>query len=148
MSTTNQTESYSSQSLFDSDPEELTLPQEIADVVDGEITESSECEIEEAADELLKVFGPNKNGKKKGRKSTWPDEIVNDLVNVVCSNEYLTKKLIYENTKNSRNGMLYQKIIKEISKLCEERQVEYPYSVTQTRTKFKNCISSCVKQQQ
>ena len=41
-------------------------------------------------DAFLKVIRPKLRGKRKrsGRKSTWHEEMVNDLVDIVCEDEY------------------------------------------------------------
>ena len=103
----------------------------------------ADIDLEVDSDEVLKSFRPKKGAKKKGRKSNWPQEIVDDMVNFICSDDYLVKRLIFENTKNSRNAMLYAKVIKEMKNVCANRDQEYPYTIMQTRTKFKNCISTC-----
>lgn len=116
-----------------------------SDAGEGEESNNSDEETDLAVDndELLKTFRPKKAANKKGRKSSWPQEIVDDMVNIICSDDHLVKRLIFENTKNTRNAMLYAKIMKEIKKVCADRDQQYPYSLVQTRTKFKNCISMC-----
>ena len=79
--------------------------------------------------------------------------MVDDLVNIICEDDYLKRKLIFENTKNTRNSDFDIKIIKEVKKCCERRNKTFPFTerrnktfpftVEQTRTKFKSCISTC-----
>ena len=114
-----------------------------SDAGEGEDNSDEDTDWAVNNDELLKTFRPEKTANKKGRKSSWPQEIVDDMVNIICSDDHLMKRLIFENTKNSRNAMLCAKIIKEIKKVCADWDQEYPYSLIQTRTKFKNCISMC-----
>eukprot|EP00795_Rhopilema_esculentum_P014948 gene14948-6093_t len=64
----------------------------------------SESEAEEACNVLFE-----KRKKKAGKKSSWPMDITNDLVDVICDNEYFRKKLIFTNTKTSKNGEIYLK---------------------------------------
>ena len=66
----------------------------------------SESEAEEACNVLFE-----KQKKKAGKKSSWPMDITNDLVDVICDNEYFRKKLIFTNTKTSKNGEIYLKVI-------------------------------------
>ena len=47
--------------------------------------------------ELLKTKG--KKRKRRGRRSVWDDQVVDDLVDIICSNEVYVQKLVYENTK-------------------------------------------------
>ena len=106
---------------------------------------ASDDEIDsESQEELLKpIMKKTKLKPKKGRRSTWDEEMVDDLVNIICEDDYLKRKLIFENTKNTRNSDFYIKIIKEVKKCCERRSKTFPFTVEQTRTKFKSCISTC-----
>ena len=47
--------------------------------------------------------------KRKGRRSVWEERHINDLVDVICSSEYY-KKLIFTNTKNSKNAEIYANV--------------------------------------
>ena len=53
-------------------------------------------------------------GKRSGRKSTWHEEIKNDLVDVVCKEEYLRKKIIFTNNKNTKNTEVYNKVVRHL----------------------------------
>ena len=48
--------------------------------------------------------------KKAERKSCWPEEFVEEVVNV-CESEYYRKKLIFTNFKATKNLALYCKIV-------------------------------------
>ncbi|XP_065060341.1 uncharacterized protein LOC135687663 [Rhopilema esculentum] len=100
----------------------------------------SESEAEEACNVLFE-----KRKKKAVKKSSWPMDITNNLVDVICDNEYFRKKLIFTNTKTSKNGEIYLKVIKEVEKRCQARREEYKFSLVQTRNKFKKCMSECKK---
>ena len=104
----------------------------------------SESETEPQA---LKIF-LKKEKKRPGRKSSWPMEdmeVTDDLIDVVCSDEYFSKKLIFTNTKTSKNGEIYVKVIKELQKRCQARGKEHTFNIVQTRNKFKKCVSECKK---
>eukprot|EP00794_Sanderia_malayensis_P006707 gene6707-7469_t len=64
--------------------------------------EAEEDDEDDEADQVLgqelKAQGSTtlKRKKKAGRKSCWPEEAIDEIVNVVCENEYYRKKLIYE----------------------------------------------------
>ena len=47
-------------------------------------------------------------------RSVWEERHINDLVDVICSREYY-KKLIFTNTKNSKNAEIYGNVLKELS---------------------------------
>ena len=110
----------------------------ISDAGEGEENSDEETDLAVDNDELLKTFRPKKTFNKKGRKSSWPQEIVDDMVKIICSDDHMVKRLIFENTKNSRNAMLYAKIIKEVKKVCADRDQEYQYSLRE-QTKLVAC---------
>lgn len=84
-----------------------------------------------------------KRKKRKGRRSVWEERHINDLVDVICSSEYYKKKLIFTNTKNSKNAEIYGNVLKELSQRYGDGS--FPFSVYQLRNKFKKCISECKK---
>ena len=85
----------------------------------------------------------NRKKKRKGRRSVWEERHVNDLVDVICSSEYYKKKLIFTNTKNSKNAEIYANVLKEVGKRYEDGS--FPFNVDQLRNKFKKCTSECKK---
>ena len=107
--------------------------------LDGEESGEQESEYES----IIKKFEKKSRKKCKGRKSTWPEQQVNDMINVICSNDNLAKKLIFQNTKNTRNGELFKKVVEDSEKACIERGETFEFDVIQTRTKFKSCVSLC-----
>ena len=80
--------------------------------------------------------------KRKGRRSVWEERHINDLVDVICSSENY-KKLIFTNTKNSKNAEIYANVLKDLGQRYEDGS--FPFSVDQLRNKFKKCISECKK---
>ena len=81
--------------------------------------------------------------RRKGRRSVWEERHVNDLVDVICSSEYYKKKLIFTNTKNSKNAEIYANVLKELGQRYDDGN--FPFRVDQLRNKFKKCISECKK---
>eukprot|EP00794_Sanderia_malayensis_P008472 gene8472-9379_t len=69
------------------------------------IRKAEEDEEDDEADQVLgqelKAQGSTtlKSKKKAGRKSSWPEEAIDEVVNVMCENEYYRKKLIFTNNK-------------------------------------------------
>ena len=81
--------------------------------------------------------------RKAGRKTRWRSEAIDDLVDIVVSNEYFQKRLIFTNTKNQQNGIIYPKILTELKVRCSARGEDINFTVSQLRTKFKKCVSDC-----
>ena len=51
------------------------------------------------------------------------------------------KKLIFTETKNSKNAEIYTNVLKEL--VQRYRDGSLPFSVDQCRNKFKKCVSEC-----
>ena len=45
-----------------------------------------------------------------------------------------------------QNGVVYEKVLKELKERCSKRGDEFDFSVAQLRTKFKKCVADCKKQ--
>lgn len=53
--------------------------------------------------------------KRKGRRSIWEERHANDLVDAVISrSDYYKKKLLFTETKNSKNAKIYTNVLKEL----------------------------------
>ena len=87
----------------------------------------------------------DKKQKKSGRKATWSDSLVNDMVDIIVNNDYYTKKLIFVNTKNKKNAEIYGRILVELRVRASERGEALSFTAVQMRTKFKKLISECKK---
>jgi translation initiation factor 1 (eIF-1/SUI1) len=86
---------------------------------------------------------PKTEKKKKGRKTRWSTETLDDFVDIVTNDEYYKRKLIFTNTKNQQNGLIYEKILKELKDRCSARDEDIDFTAAQLRTKFKKCVSDC-----
>lgn len=86
-----------------------------------------------------------KQKQKPGRKATWSDSLVDDLVDIVVNNEYYKKRLIFMNMKNQKNAEIYEKILKELRARAAKREEDVLFTAVQLRTKFKKLIGECKK---
>ncbi|XP_065053396.1 uncharacterized protein LOC135682438 [Rhopilema esculentum] len=86
-----------------------------------------------------------KKEKKSGRKTSWPDTLLADFIDIIVSNEYFKKKLIFQNVKNQKNGEIYGNILKELKKRVHARNENCNYTVIQLRNKFKKVVGECKK---
>ena len=73
----------------------------------------------------------------------WKPEEVDDLVDVIISQEYYKKNLIFTNTNNQKNGQIYANIAKELQERAAARGQSFFFVAKQLRTKLKNLISIC-----
>jgi hypothetical protein len=80
-------------------------------------------------------------GRKKlaGKPCMWSENVLDDFVDITGS-EYYKKKLIFTNTKNQKNGIIYEKILTELRTRCDERNETINFTIIQMCNKFKRCI--------
>ena len=45
----------------------------------------------------------------------------NDLVGIIANDEYMKNKLIFQNTKTQQNSMIYQQVLTELKRRCDDR---------------------------
>ena len=110
------------------------------EIHEKESDESDDDDDDDVADLVASLPGQRK--RKRGRKSPWEEDVIDDLVDCVCSSETLTRKLIYENTKKSSNKLLYEELLNELKRRLQDRGAkEISFTVDQARTRFKKCIS-------
>ena len=69
--------------------------------------------------------------------------MVNDLVDIITSNERYQRKLIFTDIKNQNNRVIYDEVLTKLKKRATERGETITFNVQQTRSKFKRCISDC-----
>ena len=84
-----------------------------------------------------------KDNKKTGRKAVWPNEVLEDLVDVIAEDEDFKRKLIFTNVPNSKNSYVYNKVIEKVGDRMEKRGDEFEFTLEQTRNKFKKLIAVC-----
>ena len=112
---------------------------------DEQIDEKSSDDDETEEGGSLSLFVKKSKGKKRksGRKSSWSSEDIDDFIDIVVSNTYYKRKLIFTNTKCQRNGEIYAEILTELKRRASARGKELKFTVSQLRTKFKKCVSDC-----
>ena len=110
--------------------------------------ENGEEAASDAESEISKSTnsGSNRAKKKKvGRKSSWKEDDITDMVDIVCNSDYYKKRIIFTNSKNSRNNEVYSKLLKDMQEGFEARGHEVRFTVEQVRNKLKKLISECKK---
>ena len=74
--------------------------------------------------------------------------LFNDLADIIIivNDEYFRKRLIFINKKNQKNGLIYNKVLEELTTRAKARGENMPFSAVQLRTKFKKAIGECKRQ--
>ena len=71
--------------------------------------------------------------------------MVDGMVDIIVNNERFTRMLIFTNTPNQRNGIIYESVLQELKGRCLTREENVPFNIGQMRTKFKKLVSECKK---
>ncbi|XP_028417144.1 uncharacterized protein LOC114541418, partial [Dendronephthya gigantea] len=98
---------------------------------------------DDGEENCTRFIGTKRKKGKAGRKAVWSTDAVDDLVDIITSDDYNKQKLIFTNTKNQNNGIIYEKVLTELKKRANARGEEITFTVQQLRTKFKRCVSDC-----
>ena len=64
-------------------------------------------------------------------------------MDIITCNERYQRKLIFTNTKNQNNGIIYGEILNKLKERANERGDQITFTIQQIRTKFKRCVSDC-----
>ena len=138
---------FSTQINYRDEGEDLRDKISTGNETDEEAKEDDD-EADKALGQELQAQGSTtlKRKKKAGRKSCWPEEAIDEVVNVICENEYYRKRLIFTNNKASKNLGMYSKIVNEVKVRFNERGTgSFKFTPVETRTKFKSCVATCKK---
>lgn len=84
---------------------------------DGE----SENDIDHKATEQPSFPKKPPSKKKMGRKGRWSNAALDDFIDIFANNETYKEKLIFRNSKNQQNGIIFEKIQKQLKERCVER---------------------------
>lgn len=76
-------------------------------VVDESASENIDMDGSDV-DVMDEVSIKSKGKKKAGRKSQWPEKLVEDLIDIILENDEYTTKLITTNSKKVRNAKCIQ----------------------------------------
>ena len=110
--------------------------------LNSKIDETYLEEIEKEDDEF---FAQAKSKKKCGRKGNWSTDNLNDFIDIIVNNDDCVEKLIFRNTKYCHNGIIHEKIRKELQRRSSLRGETMDFNVSQLRNKFKKCVGDCKK---
>ena len=109
---------------------------------DTEFRYSNESSSED--EEICISKGKQKAKGRAGRKSQWPEAVLNDLIDVILNNETYKRRLILTNTKNSTNSEIYQAVIEEVKSRCDERNFDFTYNFSKREKSLKDVFALVV----
>lgn len=85
------------------------------------------------------------SSRKVGRKAVWLENVITDMVDKICSSEYLSTNLIFRNTTRARKTAIYTDVMKQLKERLASRGENFPSDVTKTKNRFKKCAAECKK---
>ena len=85
--------------------------------------------------------------RKKGLRAQSPENMVDDLIEIICESDYFKCKLSFTNNKAQKDKEVYECVIKILKERYRNREIptDFSFTVDQTRVKFKGCVSVCKK---
>ena len=92
------------------------------------IDDNDDCENNDDEDEPEIPEIPIKKIGKSGRKARWNDCTLNDFVDIIVNDKKYQRKLIFTNTRNQQNSIVYEEIAKELKKRWASRNEAMDFS--------------------
>ena len=83
--------------------------------------------------------------KKAGRTSRWSQELVDDLIYIIVSNEQYKRKLIFISTKFQQNGVIYGKVCEELKQRCAVRGQDMPFALFKQDQNLRSALANAKK---
>jgi len=123
---------------------ETAFEEEEEDVSSNEEVPFDSFDASDAESEISKSSETSRAKKKKaGRRSSWKEEDVVDMVDIVCSSDHYKRKILFTNSKNTRNNDVYNRLLKDLQERVVARGHEFPFNVEQVRNQLKKLIGEC-----
>ena len=91
------------------------------------------------------------NPIKKTRKESLEEKLLgstatlDDLLHIITCDEQYQRKLIFTNTNDQNNSIIYEEVLKKLTVRANERGEKLSFNIKQVSTKFKWCVSDCKK---
>ena len=83
---------------------------------------------------------------KRGRKASWNEDQIMDMIDIIVNDDEMVKKLMFTNTKKASNSEVFKHVLTRLNeKYNATKGKDFPFVVAQIRNKFKWCISTCKK---
>lgn len=94
-----------------------------------------------------KLKAAKKARGQKGRRGSWKESHIDDMIDIIVNNDNYKKKLVFTNLKKQKNSEVYGSILKELNTRYSKHEppTTFPFNIMQMRTKFKWCVSTCKK---
>ena len=85
---------------------------------------------------------------KPGRKAIWSTATLDDLVNIITCDERYQRKLIFTNSKNQNNSIIYGEVLKKLTVRANERGEKILFNILFSKFEQNlNGVSVIVKRQ-
>ena len=92
---------------------------------------------------ILGTDGKHMETKSGQEKFIRSNAMIDDMIDIICSDEILKKKLIFRNQKFADNENIFEKIADLKNQRVANNDRKYSVSFSQARNKFKKLVSEC-----
>ena len=92
---------------------------------------------------ILGTDGKDMETKSDQEKFLWSNAMIDDMIDIICSDEILEKKLIFSNQKFAANANIFEKIADLTNQRAANNDRKYTMSFSQARNKFIKFVSEC-----
>ena len=104
------------------------------------------CESDSGEDERFQSTEEEVKKVKRGRKASWNEDQITDMIDIIVNDDEMVKKLIFTNTKKASNSEVFKNVLTQLNeKYNATTGKDFPFVVAQMRNKFKWCVSTCKK---
>ena len=87
-----------------------------------------------------KIWKLSKSGQEK---FIWSNAIIDDIIDIICFDETMKKKLIFRNQKFAANANIFEKIADLMNQRATKNNRKYSVSFSQAQNKLKKLVSEC-----
>ena len=80
---------------------------------------------------------------KRGRKASWNEDQITDMIDIIVNDDEMVKKLIFTNTKKASNSEVFKNVLTQLNeKYNAATGKDFPFVVAQIGNEFKWCVST------
>ena len=88
-------------------------------------------------------MGKDMETKSGQEKSLWSNAMIDDMIDIICSDKIMKKNFVFRNQKPAANAKCFKKIADLMNQRAADNDRKYWVSLLQARNKFKKLVSDC-----
>ena len=100
------------------------------------------CESDSGEDEIFQSTEEGVKKAKRGRKASWNEDQITDMIDIIVNDDEMVKKLIFTNTKKASKSEVFKNVLTQLNeKYNATTGKEFPSVVAQMRSCKKICLT-------